>query len=113
MLLEQTQGNLPLWLSPVQVKILPMTDKNIDFAKKVENRLRKEKIRVELDERVESMSKKVRDAQVEKANYMVTIGDKEDKAGTLAVRTRKGDIEFGVELDDFVDRLKTEIKERA
>jgi threonyl-tRNA synthetase len=112
-LLEQTQGNLPLWLSPVQVKILPMTDKNIDFAKKVENRLRKEKIRVELDERVESMSKKVRDAQVEKANYMVTIGDKEDKAGTLAVRTRKGDIEFGVELDDFVDRLKTEIKERA
>jgi threonyl-tRNA synthetase len=112
-LLEQTQGNFPLWLSPVQVKILPMADKNIDFAKKVEDKLRREGIRVELDERVESMSKKVRDAQVEKANYMVTIGDKEDKAGTLAVRTRKGDIEFGVQLNDFVDRLKSEIKERA
>lgn len=112
-LLEQTQGNLPLWLSPVQVKILPMTDKNLDFAKKVEKELRKEGIRVELDERAESMSKKVRDAQIEKANYMITIGDKEEEAGTLAVRTRKGDIEFGVKLKDFVEKLKDEISLRA
>jgi len=111
-ILEKTQGNLPLWLSPVQVKILPMTDKNISYSKKVADDLRKESVRVEVDDRDESMGKKVRDAQVEKVNYMITIGDKEQKAKTLAVRGREGKVKFGVKLDDFVSKLNTEISEK-
>ena len=68
--------------------------------------------RVELDNNDETMSKKVRDAQLEKVNYMITIGDKEEKAGTYAVRSRDGKVKFGVKPDDFVKELQKEISER-
>jgi len=112
-LIEHLNGNFPAWLSPVQVKILPMADKNVKASEKVKEKLKEEGIRVEVDDRVESMSKKVRDAQVEKVNYMITIGEKEEKTGTIAVRTRDGKVDFGVVLDDFISDLKKEIKERA
>ena len=73
-------------MSPIQVKILPLSVKNNKKAREVMEKLQEAKIRVEIDERNLSMSKKVRDAQVEKLNYMVTIGDKEEKGNTIAVR---------------------------
>ena len=111
-LLEKTQGNLPLWLSPVQVKVFSMTDKNIEYAKKVKKELETNGIRVELDDSSESISKKVRDAQVEKVNYMITVGDKEKKSKTVAVRNREGKVEFGVKISDFIEKLRKEIEER-
>jgi len=111
-ILEHTNGNLPLWISPVQVKVLPMADKNLKYAQQVEKKLKEAGIRVKLDDRVESMSKKVRDAQLEKTNYMLVIGDKEQKAKTIAVRNREGKVKFGVKLDIFIKSLKKDIKER-
>ena len=111
-LLEKTQGNLPLWLSPVQVKVFSMTDKNIDYSKEIKEKLEINGIRVELDDSSESISKKVRDAQVEKVNYMITVGDKEEKSKTLAVRNREGKVKFGVKIDEFIENLKKEIEGR-
>ncbi len=111
-LLEHLKGNLPAWLNPVQVKILPMTDKNLKYSEKIKKELENSGFRVKLDDRVESMSKKVRDAQLEKVNYMITIGDKEEEKNSLAIRNRAGKVEFGVKLDDFVKDLQKEIFER-
>ena len=111
-LLEKTQGNLPLWLSPVQIKILPMARKNIKFSEKIKQDLIENGFRVEIDEREESMGKKVRDAQTEKVNYMITVGDKEEKSKTLAVRNRGGKVEYDVKINDFISKLKKEIQER-
>lgn len=111
-LLEKYQGALPLWLSPVQVKILSMTDRNVKKSEEVASKLKENGIRLEIDNNDEPISKKVRDAQIEKVNYMVTIGDKEEKEGVLAVRSRDGKVKFGVKLDDFIQNLKREIEER-
>ena len=111
-LLEKTQGALPVWLSPVQVKVMTMTDRNIPFAQKVYEELRQQDVRVELDIRSESIGKKVRDAQVEKVNYMITVGDKEEEKKTLAVRTREGKVKFDVPLQTFVEEMVKEIRER-
>jgi len=112
-LIEHLNGKFPAWLSPVQVKILPMADKNVKASMKICEKFKEQGVRVEVDDRVESMSKKVRDAQLEKVNYMITIGEKEEKSGTIAVRTREGKVDFGVVLDDFISNLKNEIHERA
>ncbi len=111
-LLEITQGSLPLWLSPVQVKILPLVNKNIKFSEKIQKELLEKGFRVEIDKRGESIGKKVRDAQTEKVNYMVTIGDKEEKSKTLAIRSRNGKVDFGVKFEDFANKLRKEIEER-
>jgi len=111
-LLEHLNGNLPAWLNPVQVKILPMTENQVKYAEKVKKYLIDKEFRVELDNNDETMSKKVRDAQLEKVNYMITIGEKEEKAGTYAVRSRDGKVKFGVKPDDFVKELQKEISER-
>ena len=111
-LLEKTQGNLPLWLSPVQVKVLTINDEHIKFAQKVVSQLREAGLRVELDDRTETMSKKIREAQLQKANYMITIGDKEVDKKKLAVRTRSGEVKFGVDPDKFVEQLVKEVQEK-
>jgi len=111
-LLEHLNGNLPAWLNPVQVKILPMTDKQLKSAEKVKKELLDAGFRVELDDNDETMSKKVRDAQIEKVNYMITIGEKEEKAGTYAVRSRDGKVKFGVNPEKFVQDLKKDISHR-
>lgn len=111
-LLEKTQGNLPLWLSPIQVEVMSMTDKNLKYCEGVVEKLKEEGIRVELDDSSESMGKKVRNAQLQKVNYMLTLGDKEEKGKVLAVRNRKGEISYDIKLDDFITKLKKEISER-
>ena len=113
-LTEHLNGNFPLWLSPNQVKILTLTDRNIEFAEIVYEKLKEEGIRVELDKRTETMDKKVRDAQLHKFNYMITIGDKEEEANTIAVRKRglNEKPKFGIKLEDFISQIKEEIRER-
>jgi threonyl-tRNA synthetase len=111
-LLEKYQGKFPAWLSPVQVKVVTVTDDNVPFAKEVMAKLVDVGIRVELDDRSESMGKKVRDAQMEKVNYVVTIGDKEVEKKTLAVRNREGKTKFDVNVDKFVEDLLKEISEK-
>jgi len=111
-LLEHLNGNLPTWLNPVQVKVLPMTNKQVKAAEKVKKELLGAGFRVELDNKDETMSKKVRDAQLEKVNYMITIGEKEQKAGTYAVRTRDGKVKFGVKPEAFIKAIQKEISER-
>lgn len=112
-LLEHTNGNLPLWLSPRQVKIITVTDRNIKFAEEVWKKLLEAGIRAELNVKAETIGKKVRDAQLEKANYIVTIGDKEMEKKKLAVRTRKGEVKFNVKMEKFISDLLEEIRTRA
>ncbi|MFH1422389.1 MAG: His/Gly/Thr/Pro-type tRNA ligase C-terminal domain-containing protein, partial [Planctomycetota bacterium] len=111
-LIEHYGGNFPLWLSPTQVKILPVTDKHADYAKKIEEKLVSENIRAEADLRKEKLSAKIRDAEIAKIPYMAIIGEKELQRNSVSVRKKKeGDL--GVILTDvFVERLKNEIKKR-
>ncbi|RJQ15857.1 threonine--tRNA ligase [Candidatus Woesearchaeota archaeon] len=111
-LIEHFAGKFPLWLSPVQVKIVTVTDRNIPFARQMLQEFLKQNIRVVLDDRTETIGKKVRDAQMEKVNYIVTIGDKEDASKALAIRTRTGEVQFNVSLSAFLEQLHQEIASR-
>lgn len=115
-LLEHLNGNLPLWLSPVQVKVLSFTDRNVKAVEKVVSDLKKEipGLRIEADVRNTTINDKIRDAEVMRVPLMVVIGDKEEEKGTLAVRTRgeKKPV-FGVKFEDFVKDLSEKIKKRA
>ncbi len=111
-LLEKTQGKLPLWLNPVQVKVLTITDKQIAFAKDIVEKMNSVGLRVELDERTETMGKKVREAQLEKVNYIVTVGEKEVEKNTLAIRTRAGEVKFGVDIEELINSLVDEVKNK-
>ena len=111
-LIEHYAGNFPLWLAPVQVKIVTVNDSNSKYAKEIVKLLEENKVRVELDGRSESIGKKVRDAEVEKAALIVTIGDKEVKGKTLAVRDSKGKIKFGVKPKTFVKEVVNDIETR-
>ncbi len=112
-LLEKNQGSLPTWLAPIQARVLTMTDKNVKYGKEVVEKLKAEGIRVEFDDSDESMGKKVRNAIMDKVNYLLTVGDNEEKEGTLAVRAREDKNIESVKVDDFVIKLKKEIEERT
>ncbi|MFH1210111.1 MAG: threonine--tRNA ligase [archaeon] len=112
-LTEHYAGKFPLWLSPIQVIILNINSKNIDYAKQVLEELKANNIRTELDDRTESISKKVRDAQVRNINYMVTVGDKEQENKTLAIRTLDGKVNFNVKISDFIKELKENIEKKC
>jgi len=111
-LIEHCAGNFPLWLNPEQIRILTVTDRNNKYAEGVYKKLKEEGIRVTLDTKSHSIGKKVREAQLEKVNYMLTLGDKEQEGKTLAVRTREGKVNFNVNLDQFIKDIKKEIKDR-
>tara|TARA_Y100000310_G_scaffold144893_1_gene144147 strand:+ start:2119 stop:3843 length:1725 start_codon:yes stop_codon:yes gene_type:complete len=108
-LIEHLAGNFPTWLAPVQVKLLTVTDRNVAFAEQVVDELKKSDIRVELDTRSETIGRKVRDGQLERAPYIVTIGDKEVTNKSLAIRTRKGKVTFGVATKDFIKQVLDEV----
>ena len=92
-LIEHFAGKFPLWLSPVQIKVLPISDKYIAYAKEVEANLKKEGLRCEVDEKAEKIGYKIRTAQLEKIPYMLVIGEKEMNAGNVSVRSRdRGDL---------------------
>jgi len=111
-LTEHYAGAFPVWLSPVQVKILPIVDKHHDYAEEIKKQLEKEGIRVEADLRNEKIGYKIREAQLAKVPYMLVIGDKETDTKTLAVRSRKeGDL-GSMSLEDFIARIINEIKNK-
>ncbi len=112
LLIENYKGKFPLWLAPVQVKVLTLTERNKKFAEKVYNELKENNIRVELDDSSSTIDKKIRESQLENINYMVTIGDKETQNKTLAVRTLNGKVKFGVSLDKFTNSRLKEIEEK-
>lgn len=108
--LEETKGALPTWLAPVQVKVLPITDKQLDYAKEVYNKLLEKGIRVELDSRQEKLGYKIREAQMAKVPYILVIGDKEIEANSVGVRARsEGDI-GQIPVEEFIARIENEIK---
>jgi threonyl-tRNA synthetase len=109
---EELDGNFPLWLSPNQIKVMTLTDDNKDYAKNVYDKLVEEGFRVELDDRSETMGKKVAEAQIQRFNYLVTVGKKEEVAKKVAVKTRGKSEIVEMSLDKFIGELKTEIKER-
>jgi threonyl-tRNA synthetase len=109
---EHLNGKFPLWLSPVQVQVVTINDDCNKYAQEVVDTLKSNGLRVELDSRAESLGKKVRDAQVQKINYILTIGEKEVEKKTLAVRTRAGKTEFDVNIDDFVKQMQEEIEKK-
>ncbi len=109
---EHFAGKFPLWLSPVQVRLLTVTDRAVKFAEEVQSQLKKANVRVELDSRLETIPKKVRDAQLDNIPLMVTIGDKEVDNKTLAVRTLDGKVKFGVKPNDFLSLITSNIKGR-
>jgi threonyl-tRNA synthetase len=112
-LMEHFAGNFPTWLTPVQVKVLPITERHLNYAKKVADRLKEEGIRVELDERNERLQAKIRDAQFEKVAYMLIVGDREEKEGKVAIRKRNGEDLGAKKLNEFASTIKKEIEEKS
>ena len=112
-LIEHFGGAFPVWLSPVQVKVLPITERNLAYAKKVSQKLEKEGIRVEVDERNETLQAKIRDAQLAKVPYMLIVGDKEEKDGNVSERGRSGKDYGPQKLEKFIVELKKEIDEKV
>ena len=111
-LLEETKGILPLWLSPIQVKLLPISNDNIEYAKQYSDELRKLGVRVELDDSGEKIGYKIRKAQLEKVPYMLVIGKKEQESQTIGVRSRiDGDI-GAMKKDEFINKIIEEIEKR-
>ena len=111
-LIEHFGGNFPLWLAPVQVAVLPLSDKFIDYANKVVNVLKDSGIRVKLNDRADKIGSKIRQAELEKINVMLILGEKEEKDGTVSVRKRfEGDTGI-LDLEEVKEQLLDEINDR-
>jgi threonyl-tRNA synthetase len=111
-LLEHYAGKFPAWLAPLQVKILPISDKFMDYAKTVLAKLKNVGIRAEIDDRNEKIGKKIRDTELMKVPYMLVIGEKEMNEGKVAIR-RQGKGDLGTkDADEFIQEVSAEIKER-
>lgn len=109
-LIEHFAGAFPVWLAPVQVKVMPISDNQMDYAKEIQKELEKKGIRTELDERQEKIGYKIREAQLQKVPYMIVVGEKEKEAKLVGVRARKdGDI-GQMSLVDFYQKVKGEIE---
>ena len=109
-LTEHYAGAFPVWLAPVQVKVMPITDRTADVAKKLFDILEEEGIRAELDDRSEKIGYKIRQAQMEKVPYMLVIGDKEAEDGTVAVRSRKDGDLGAMNFEDFLAKVQDDIE---
>ena len=111
-LIEETKGNLPTWLSPLQVKILPIADKHIEYAKSVEKLLLSKGLRVKVDDRSEKIGYKIREAQLEKVPYMLVVGEKEIESNSVGVRSRKDGDTGSMKTEDFVEKIVEEVVNR-
>lgn len=112
-LIENYAGNFPTWLTPIQVKVLPITEKHLDYAMNVLASLKSVGIRAEIDDRNDRLQAKIRDAQLEKVSYMFIIGDREQEAKKVAVRKRNGEDLGSKDLEEFIKALRKEIDEKA
>lgn len=109
-LIEEYAGALPTWMAPEQVRVMPMTDRNADYADEVRAELTKHGFRVEVDYRSEKIGKKIREAQLEKVPYMLVVGDKEQEAGEVAVRDRRDGKTTVMTLSEFIEKLAYEVE---
>ena len=113
-MIEETKGKFPVWLAPLQVKVLPVSEKTMDYAKQVNQALEDANIRTQLDERSEKIGYKIREArQIDRAPYMLILGAKEAEEGTISVRNRDTDETTVMNLNDFIAKVKNEIATRA
>ena len=112
-LIEHLSGAFPLWMAPVQVVVVPIADRHIDFCNEVGVKLKAAGIRVSVDDSNDRMNSKIRQAQLQKVPYMLVAGDKEIEAGTVAVRTRTGENLDPMTVDEVVDKFLKQIEERS
>ena len=111
-LIEHYAGKFPLWLAPIQVSILPISDKFNEYGYKVAERLKEKGIRVHVDDRSEKIGYKIREAQLERNPYMLIVGEKEVEEGTVSVRDRnEGDI-GAIKVEEFVNKVVEEIAKK-
>jgi len=111
-LIEHLAGVFPLWLSPTQVTILPISEHQKEYADSIYKTLKESDIRVELDDSNESLGKRIRNAKMSKVPYVIVIGDKERDAKVITVEGRTEKLE-GINVESFLERLQKEIKERT
>ncbi len=110
-MIEHFAGAFPVWLAPVQVIILPISEHQKEYAKEIFEKINKADVRVELDDTNESLGKRIRNAKMQKIPYMIVVGDKEKEAKVITVEGREKKLE-GVTVDSFIEKIKSEIKER-
>ncbi len=108
-LVEHYQGKFPVWLSPIQVRVLPISEKTISYSKKIVENLEKNQIRVDYDFEG-TIEYRIRKAQNFKIPYMIILGEKEEKSNTITVRSREGKIDYQVKFEDFLEKIKSESK---
>ena len=112
LLIEHYAGAFPLWLAPVQVTLLPIADRHLDYAKSVQSRLQAAGLRAELDDRQEKIGYKIREAQLQKIPYMLVAGDREAAEGTVSVRSRAGGDQGSRMIEEFINAALSEIREK-
>jgi threonyl-tRNA synthetase len=112
-LLEHYGGAFPVWLAPVQVRVIPVADRHVDYACRLEAELKADGIRAEVDARTERMNPKIRQAQLEKIPYMLVVGDKEVETGTVSIRQRSGEQSAAQPFGHFKETIKSAIARRA
>jgi threonyl-tRNA synthetase len=112
LLIEHYGGAFPVWLAPVQVMVIPVADRHLDYARELETKLRKKGIRVKVDDRSERMNLKIRQAQLDKIPYMLVVGDNEMSASTVSVRLRGGEQLSSQSLDSFIKTVTKNIKSK-
>ena len=112
-LVEHTQGNLPVWLSPIQAIVLPVSDKFADFAQRTADKIRSNGMRTELDKRAETLQAKIRDALLQKIPYILVIGEKEQKSGKVSIRERDRTDLRQMTTDEIVAKIKADIEKKV
>jgi threonyl-tRNA synthetase len=112
-LLEHTTGELPVWLTPVQAIVLPIADRHNDYAAEVVSRLRDRDVRAEVDERTESLPRKIRDAELRKIPFMLVVGDRDRDSAVVSVREHHGGDAGAVSVDEFAQRIEKLVKSRT
>ena len=111
-LTEHYGGAFPVWLTPVQVRVIPIADRHMDYAEQVSTTLRASEIRAEVDKRSERINLKIRQAQLEKIPYMLVVGDKEVESSTISIRLRSGEQLSSTSIENFRELIETDIRER-
>jgi threonyl-tRNA synthetase len=112
-LIEHYAGAFPVWLAPVQATVLPITDRQLDYARGVQKQLDAAGIRATVDERSEKVNLKIREAQMQKVPYMLVVGDREQQNGQVAVRNRKHGDQGAKTLDEFIGEIRALIDSKA
>jgi len=112
-LIEHFAGKFPLWISPVPIRIFTVADRHIPHAEQLQQKFKQAGFLCDVDDSAESISKKVRNAQLDQVNYMITVGDQEVEKGTISVRSRDNVVHNGLDLDTFIATIQAEHKERS